>query len=113
MKRPKATVEPLFKGEGSNNLYKLLIGGSPQANTLQYEIARHLAACWNACRDAETDELETLATAGILVEKGLAESPERAFLKKLNSRVSSDPSDNWQTRLDKDLMEQLEKLLEK
>ena len=113
MKRPKATIEPLFKGKSTANLYRLLIGDFPQANTLQYDTARHLAACWNACRDIETEELETLATAGILVEKGLVESPERAFLKRLYARLyPSILEDNAQTRLDRDLEKELEKLLE-
>ena len=112
MKRPKATIKAEFEGENEFNLYNLLIGEYEQAMYLPYDTARHLAACWNACRDIETDDLETLALAGNLVEKGFVDSPERVFLKKLHSRLHpSILEDNWQTRLDADLVEDLEKLL--
>lgn len=64
--RPKARIEQRSDLEA---FYRVWVGAIIVCEFLPEETARHLAAAWNACRDIETAELETLALAKILVEQ--------------------------------------------
>ncbi len=69
MKHPKATIRPILEcQQPGTGLWHFYIGGFRVEPPLTYDLARHLAACWNACRDIETADLETLSLAKILVE---------------------------------------------